>query len=147
MAAATVGALTSDLARDDLAVIAFWSDAALLAQLGARLEPGGVVDSLVAVPTEGLTNIAFPLETAAAQLRTAPDHVQPAVLLSDCVHNAGPNPRPCAARLARLDVLLDLTGERDADPARDLAYEGRGRVFPVRTYRDVAPALTEIFVR
>ena len=30
-----------------------------------------------------------------------------AVLLSDCVHNAGPDPRPFAARLPRLDVLLD----------------------------------------
>ena len=29
------------------------------------------------------------------------------MLLSDCVHNAGPDPRPFAARLPRLDVLLD----------------------------------------
>ena len=33
-AAATVGALAAELARDDLAVIAFWSDAAVLAHLG-----------------------------------------------------------------------------------------------------------------
>jgi hypothetical protein len=27
------------------------------------------------------------------------------LLLSDCVHNAGPDPRPLATRLPRLDVL------------------------------------------
>lgn len=63
-AAATVGALGAEPARDDLAVVAFWSDAAV-------------------------------------------------VLLSDCVHNAGPDPRPLAARVARLDVLLDASGEQD----------------------------------
>ena len=34
-AAATVGALAGELQRDDLAVVAFWSDAAMLLQLGA----------------------------------------------------------------------------------------------------------------
>ena len=43
------------------------------------------------------------------------------MLLSDCVHNAGPDPRPFAARLPRLDVLLDVSGEQDLELARDLA--------------------------
>jgi len=34
--AATVGALAAELARDNLAVIAFWSDAAVLSRLGQR---------------------------------------------------------------------------------------------------------------
>jgi hypothetical protein len=50
------------------------------------------------------------------------------VLLSDCVHNAGPDPRPFAARLPRLDVLLDTSGEQDADLARELARLGHGRL-------------------
>ena len=50
------------------------------------------------------------------------------LLLSDCVHNAGPDPRPLAARLPRLDVLLDTSGEQDAELARDLARLGRGRL-------------------
>jgi len=43
-----------------------------------------------------------------------------------------------AARLPRLDVLLDTTGEQDPELARDLARLGRGRLRQLRTYRDVA---------
>ena len=38
-AAATVGALAGELRRDDLAVVAFWSDAAVLLRLGAPVPP------------------------------------------------------------------------------------------------------------
>jgi hypothetical protein len=67
------------------------------------------------------------------------------LLLSDCVHNAGPDPRDAAGRLPRLDVLLDTSGEHDLDLARELAALGRGRLSVIRTYRDVAPALAGIF--
>ena len=53
--------------------------------------------------------------------------------------------RSLAARLPRLDVLLDTTGEQDPELARDLARLGRGRLRQVRSYRDVAPALSEFF--
>ena len=68
-----------------------------------------------------------------------------AVLLSDCVHNAGPDPRPFAARLPRLDVLLDTSGEQDAELARELARLGHGRLRRIGGYTDVAPALGAIF--
>ena len=67
------------------------------------------------------------------------------VLLSDCVHNAGPDPRPLAARLPRLDVLLDTSGEQDEELARELARLGRGRLQLIRAYTDVAPALSAVF--
>lgn len=67
------------------------------------------------------------------------------LLLSDCVHNAGPDPRTFAARLPRLAILLDVTGEQDPELARDLIRLGRGRLRQVRTYRDVAPALSDFF--
>jgi hypothetical protein len=66
------------------------------------------------------------------------------ILLSDCVHNAGPDPRIAAARLPRLDVLFDVSGEQDGDLARDLAGRGRGLVLPIRHHGDVAPALSRI---
>jgi NAD(P)-dependent dehydrogenase (short-subunit alcohol dehydrogenase family) len=67
------------------------------------------------------------------------------LLLSDCVHNAGPDPRPFAARLPRLDVLLDAAGEHDLELGRELAPAGRGRLLRVRRHRDVAPALSRVF--
>jgi len=144
-AAATVGALASELARDDLCVVAFWSDAAVLAHLGQRVPPQRIVESLAAIPARGLTNLAFPLQVARRELARVPARDARVLLLSDCVHNAGPDPRPLAARLPRLEVLLDTTGEQDRELARDLARLGRGRLRQIRTYRDVAPALSDLF--
>jgi Mg-chelatase subunit ChlD len=144
-AAATVGALAAELVRDNLAVIAFWSDAAVLSHLGQHVPPERLVESMLRIPARGLTNVAFPLQAARRELARVPARDARVLLLSDCVHNAGPDPRPFAARLPRLDVLLDTTGEQDPELARDLARLGRGRLRQVRTYRDVAPALSEFF--
>lgn len=146
-AAATVGALASELSGDDLSVVAFWSDAAVLAHLGQRVSAQRIVESMVTIPARGLTNLAFPLQVARRELARVPARDARVLLLSDCVHNAGPDPRPLAARLPRLEVLLDVTGEQDPELARDLARLGRGRLRHIRTYRDVAPALSEIFAR
>ncbi len=144
-AAAAVGALAAELARDRIAVVAFWSDAAVLVRMGETVTPLAVLDLLLRVPTQGLTNVSFALSTASRQLRGVPDRDARVVLLSDCVHNAGPDPRSAAARLPRLDVLLDTSAEVDREMGRDLARAGRGRVRPVRDHRDVAPALGAIF--
>ena len=144
-AAAAVGALAAELARDNLAVIAFWSDAAVLSRLGQHVSPERLVESMLRIPARGLTNVAFPLQVARRELARVPARDARVLLLSDCVHNAGPDPRPFAARLPRLDILLDTTGEQDPDLARDLARLGRGRLRQVRTYRDVAPALSDFF--
>ncbi|HEY0933848.1 MAG TPA: vWA domain-containing protein [Trebonia sp.] len=144
-AAAAVGALAAELAKDNLAVIAFWSDAAVLSRLGQHVAPERLVESMLRIPARGLTNLAFPLQVARRELARVPARDARVLLLSDCVHNAGPDPRPFAARLPRLDILLDTTGEQDPDLARDLARLGRGRLRQVRGYRDVAPALSQFF--
>jgi Mg-chelatase subunit ChlD len=144
-AAATVGALIGELAGDDLAVIAFWSDAAVLAPLGRHPSSGRIIDTLLRIPARGLTNVGFPLQVAHRQLARIPARDARVLLLSDCVHNAGPDPRLAAARLPRLDVLLDTSGEQDVDLARDLARLGRGRLARVAGYREVAPAVSALF--
>jgi Mg-chelatase subunit ChlD len=144
-AAAAVGALAGELGQDALGVIAFWSDAAVLLRLGGEIRPLELVDDILRIPARGLTNVGFPLELAGAQLRGVPQRDARVILLSDCVHNAGPDPRPVAGRLPRLDVLLDASGEKDLDLGRDLARVGRGRFRTVRSHHDVAPALTALF--
>jgi len=144
-AAATVGALAGELRRDDLAVVAFWSDAAVLLRLGTPVRPLRLLDQLLAIPARGLTNLGFPLQVAARELARRAARDARVVLLSDCVHNAGPDPRPLAARLPRLDVLLDTAGEHDLELGRELAVAGRGRLLRVRHHRDVAPALSRAF--
>ncbi|MEX5719982.1 vWA domain-containing protein, partial [Geodermatophilus maliterrae] len=144
-AAATVGALAGELARDRIGVVAFWSDAAVLVRPGEQVGPLAVLDLLLRVPTQGLTNVTFALETAGRLLTGVPARDARVLLLSDCVHNAGPDPRPTAGRLPRLDVLLDVSGERDVELGRDLARLGRGRLRLVRGHSDVAAALGAVF--
>jgi Mg-chelatase subunit ChlD len=144
-AAATVGALAAKLARDDLGVVALWSDAAILAELGHPVPPVRLLDMLLRIPAQGLTNVAFPLQTARRHLARVPARDARALLLSDCVHNAGSDPRTAAAGLARLDVLLDTSGEHDAELASDLAHVGHGRLARAHTFRDVAPAMSGLF--
>jgi Mg-chelatase subunit ChlD len=146
-AAATVGALAAELSRDNIGVIAFWSDAAVLCHLGQRMSPQALVESMVRIPARGLTNVAFPLQAAVRELAGMYTRDARAILLSDCVHNAGPDPRPFAARLPRLDVLLDATGEQDPWLGSELARLGRGRFRVAGTYRDVAPALSSFFAQ
>lgn len=146
-AAATVGALAAHLQHDSLAVIAFWSDAALLLALGDPIKPMDLLDAMLRIPARGLTNVSFPLELAREQLARVPARDARVVLLSDCVHNAGPDPRDIAARLPRLDVLIDVSGEKDIELGRDLARFGHGEARLIRNYRDVAPALSELFHR
>ena len=42
-------------------------------------------------------------------------------------------------------MLLDTSGEQDADLARDLARLGHGRMLLAHAYRDIAPALATLF--
>jgi hypothetical protein len=109
------------------------------------VKPLELLDTLLRLPARGLTNVSFPLELAAQQLARVPARDARVILLSDCVHNAGPDPRDAAARLARLDVLIDVSGEKDVDLGRELARVGHGTAQLVRTYRDVAPALGVVF--
>ncbi|RPA60007.1 VWA domain-containing protein [Gordonia oryzae] len=144
-AAATVGALTGELSRDAVSVIAFWSDAAIISRLGDPVDPDRVIDALLTLPTRGLTNLSFALRTAADQLRGVPAADSRVLLLSDCVHNAGADPREIPGTLNRLDVLVDVSGEHDLELAADLALLGHGRCLPIRDHRGVAPALRTIF--
>ncbi|MGH2928420.1 MAG: vWA domain-containing protein, partial [Solirubrobacteraceae bacterium] len=144
-AAATVGALAAVLRDDPLAVIAFWSDAAVLLRLGARIKPLSLLDDLLQMPARGLTNVAFPLEVARRELAAVPYRDQRVLLLSDALHNAGPDPRAFAAALPRVDVLLDVTGQHDLMLGREIALAGRGHLYPIASHRDVAPALVRAF--
>ena len=142
--AATVGALAGDLGSEDLALVAFWRDAALLKPLHSSRPGTGLLDDLLRIPAKGLTNVHFALTVGLAELARSSARQRIALLLSDCVHNAGPDPRPLALRFPRLHVLLQTDGEHDAALAADLARLGHGRLAPVRDYRQVAPALNTL---
>jgi Mg-chelatase subunit ChlD len=139
--AATVGALASHLRDEKLGIIAFWSDAAQLVPLGESVHASRIVDLLMSVPAKGLTNVSWPLELAARHLRSDDARVKRIILLSDCVHNAGPDPRLAAVQAPRIDVLLDVSGNHDRELGAEIARAGRGSMYAIKTYLDVVPAL------
>lgn len=145
IAAATVGALAGELAgrsgTAELAVVAFWKDAAVVRPMGPVASGLGLLDELLSIPAKGLTNVQFALNVGFAELARARAQRRCGILLSDAVHNAGPDPRPAATRFGALHVLLETDGEHDADLGGQLARLGHGRLASIRTHRDVAPAL------
>jgi Mg-chelatase subunit ChlD len=145
--AAVVGAICQELATSRLGVLAFWSQATWLTRLDEPTEPVAVIRDLLALPTEGLTNLAFPLEIAGREHRMGRSPSPETVLLSDCVHNAGPDPRGLVSRTGRLGILLDATDEHDADLAADLARLGRGPLQVIRSHQDVPEAVRGVFPR
>jgi Mg-chelatase subunit ChlD len=149
IAAATVAALSAELTgpADQLALVAFWSDAAVLKTLAVPRTPTALLDTLLRIPARGLTNVGFGLSTAHAELARSGAARRTAILLSDAVHNAGPDPRDVARRFPELHVLLETDGEHDLPLGRDIARLGRGTLHPVRTHRDVAPALSAVLRR
>ncbi len=52
-AAATVGALAAELDRDDLSVVAFWSDAAVLSHLGQHVPAQQLLEEMLLIPARG----------------------------------------------------------------------------------------------
>ncbi|HJQ48422.1 MAG TPA: vWA domain-containing protein [Amycolatopsis sp.] len=91
VAAATVAALSADLslARDEFTLVAFWSDAAVLKPMTVREPPNSLLDKLLRIPARGLTNVAFGLCVAHAELARSNARRRSAILLTDAVHNAG----------------------------------------------------------
>ena len=149
IAAATVAALSADLSghADQLALVAFWSDAAVVKGLTEPAAPSRLLDTLLRIPARGLTNVGFGLSVAHAELARSAARRRTAILLTDAVHNAGPDPRDLARRFPELHVLLETDGEHDLPLGRDLARLGHGTLTPVATHRDVAPALNRVLNR
>lgn len=142
IAAAAVGALVSELVDEELTVIAFWKDLAVLRVRDIGMDPMAIVDELLSLEPRGLTNVHGAIELAALELQRSTREHRCIVLLSDCVHNAGPDPRSAAATAPPTHVLLECSGEHDDWLAERIARAGGGRQRPARVMEDVAPALS-----
>ncbi len=140
--AAAIGALAGELIDDELTVIAFWKDVAVLRVRASHLDPVQLLDELLRIEPGGLTNLHGAIELAALELSRSSLERRAIVLLSDCVHNAGPDPRSMARRAPITHVLLEQTGEYDAWLGERIARAGGGRYRAVSELTQVAPALS-----
>ncbi len=144
-AAATVGALAAELARDDLAVIAFWSDAAVLSHLGQHVPAQQLLDQMLRIPARGLTNIAFPLQAAATELGRR----RPGTRGCCCCPTACTTPARTRGRLPPgcpgwTYSSTPRESRMRTSPATWPGWAGAG-CRKIRAYTGVAPALSAIF--
>ena len=125
-------------------IVAFSGQVRVLQALGTRRPADSLVGELVALRGHGLTDLAAALRAAAAQLATAPASERVAVLLSDCLPTAGPDPALALSGISTLHVLCPRPTAAAERAAAALARRGGGRCQPVRGLTDVAPALTRV---
>jgi Mg-chelatase subunit ChlD len=142
--AAAIGALAGELLDDELTVIAFWKDVAVLRARESKLDPVTLLDELLRIEPKGLTNVHGAIELAARELSRSSLERRCIVVLSDCVHNAGADPRIAARTAPTTHVLLERTGEHDAWLGERIARVGGGRYRAVSSLGEVAPALAAL---
>jgi magnesium chelatase subunit D len=122
-------------------VIAFASETMVLWSLGDPAPAGRVIDDLLSLRGHGRTDLATALRAAARLLEDVPPGGRTALLLSDCLHTRGLDPRAAAGALDCLHVL----GTSDADDARaagiTLARRGRGRYLPATNATELRASL------
>jgi Mg-chelatase subunit ChlD len=146
-ASAVVAAAGSDVSagpggeRLRCGVIAFASETLVLRSLRDPAPAERVIDDLLSLRGHGRTDLAAALRAAARLLEEVPPGGRTAVLLSDCLHTRGLDPRAAAGALDCLHVL----GTSDSADARDagvaLARRGRGRYLPARTAVELTASL------
>jgi magnesium chelatase subunit D len=145
-ASAVVAAAGSDVARagDErlrCGVIAFASETLVLRSLRDPAPAERVIDDLLSLRGQGRTDLAAALRAAARMLEQVPPGGRTALLLSDCLHTRGLDPRNAAGALDCLHVL----GTSDAADAREagvaLARRGRGHYLPATNASELTLSL------
>ncbi|HTU30399.1 MAG TPA: VWA domain-containing protein [Solirubrobacteraceae bacterium] len=152
-ASAVVSAAVSDGAggagseRLRCGVIAFASETLVLRSLDDPAPAERVIDDLLSLRGHGRTDLAAALRAAARLLEEAPggrDRLRTAVLLSDCLHTRGLDPRAAAGALDCLHVLgtSESTDARAAGVA--LARRGGGRYLPATNVAELTVNLQRV---
>jgi magnesium chelatase subunit D len=125
-------------------VIAFASETLVLRSLRDPAPAERVIDDLLSLRGHGRTDLSAALRAAARLLEEAPggrDRIRTALLLSDCLHTKGLDPRAAAGALDCLHVL-GTSNEPDArDAGVALARRGRGRYLPATTVAELTVSL------
>ncbi|HEY3771699.1 MAG TPA: VWA domain-containing protein [Solirubrobacteraceae bacterium] len=125
-------------------VIAFASETLVLRSLRDPAPAGRVIDDLLSLRGHGRTDLAAALRAASRLLEDASggrDRIRTAILLSDCLHTRGLDPRAAAGALDCLHVLgtSDATDARTAGVA--LARRGRGHYLPATNAAELTVSL------
>lgn len=137
---------------DQLAVIAFDTQARPLLRMGEQVSLREMVRRILNVPAQGYTNIEAGLEMGLRELRRSRARERAGLLLSDGVANMGRNPSLLAPHYPRLHVVhLGDHHPQGARCCKEMAQLGRGHLYRAYTYADlpkiIRNAMRELFRR
>ena len=141
---AALAAATASVAAalDDLATILFWSQALVVTSVENPRPLVRVVEEVLAVRSEGLTDISQGLSVGLRQLERSRARDRLGILVTDGVSNHGGDPARTARLFPRLHVLSTATTPRRLEACHRLAAAGGGECHPVPEIADIPSALT-----
>ncbi len=129
-------------AEDDFATVLFWSRTLVVTSVDNPRPLVRVVEDVLAVRPEGLTDVALGLTAGLGQLERSRARERLGILVTDGVSNHGADPAGVARRFPRLHVLTTATTPRRLAACRRIAANGNGVCLPVPTVADIPTALT-----
>jgi Mg-chelatase subunit ChlD len=144
LAALATAVLAFKIRPPDLAVIAFDSSARTLHELGQSIGRQRLVESILAQPARGFTNLEEALRCGARELHRARSMDRAAILITDGVYTTGGDPLPLASNFRNLHVILTEDYKMNEDLCRRMANAGKGKLFKVKGFEDLPARMLDI---
>jgi Mg-chelatase subunit ChlD len=143
-AATAAAAASLALEHDELAVVAFASDPAVLRQGDHLMAASELARRVLRLRPAGLTDIQAGLAAGVEQLGLMRSGQRIGIVMTDGVRNLGADPRGTAARFGRLSVLATTTSPWRLALCRELAAAGSGICETYRSLDDLPVALSRL---
>jgi len=141
-AALAAGSLARNVPDDDLAVILFWRDAAVVKGATQQKPFARLLDDILAARARGLTNLRLGLEVGLRELERTSTREKVAIVFTDAMHNVGEDPLPMAERYPTLHVIGTSLERGRVRACQELAERGRGRCVFVERMEDIPVAVS-----
>lgn len=141
-AALAAGSLARNLHMDDLAVVLFWRDAAVIKRATQPKAPATLIDEILALRARGLTNLRLGLEVGLRELERVATQEKVGIIFTDGISNLGEDPLPMAAKYPRLHVIGISLEDGPVRACQELAARGRGRCVFIRSLEDIPAAVS-----
>lgn len=143
--AAAAAALATE--QDELSVIAFGTEAEVVKDSTEQLRPAELVQRVLTLRPQGLTNLSSGLQAGRAQLSQMRAPAKLAIVMTDGVQNEGPDALLDAARFPMLNVLSTTDSVWRLRHCRALATAGRGRCLGYESLEHLPGVLSTLLTR
>ncbi len=140
--------LAYNLKSDNHSQILFNTKAKVIKKMNEKISIDKLVDQILETEPAGKTNISDALQKGLAELNKTKDYYKRGILITDGIHNIGPDPLPFAARFKRLDVVaIPSQHPSSFKNCKEIAKKGKGQVYKMKSLRELPSVLTRMLTR